>query len=173
MVMLPKRHYVIALKRSTFQRRGRGFSEYGTLIRCVRPDQSAVTVRVHYLTEGMKPCLLRSGSAEHTRAREWCRPLSRILATSMVTTGLSSAFVTRIFFGVNPRPFLCEKHCIFHRLQFTPRLRVEWYRWCCSREHCGQYGRLHPQEGNKSRRVHQCVWLCLPEQASSAPIAAD
>lgn len=54
MIMLPKRHYVVALKRSTFQKRGKGFSEYGALIRCVRPDQSAVTVRVHYLTDGKR-----------------------------------------------------------------------------------------------------------------------
>lgn len=59
MVMLPKRHYVVALKRSTFQKRGKGFSEYGALIRCVRQDQSAVTVRVHYLTNGECVCPLK------------------------------------------------------------------------------------------------------------------
>ncbi|KAJ9526862.1 hypothetical protein QJQ45_017765 [Haematococcus lacustris] len=69
-----RRHYIMALKRGAYRKRGANYTDYATLIRlscqrvtklhhtlppapldlcrCVRPDQSSATVRCHYLTDG-------------------------------------------------------------------------------------------------------------------------
>ena len=47
-----RRHYVMALKRGAYHKRGANYTDKATLIRCVRPDQSSATVRCHYLTDG-------------------------------------------------------------------------------------------------------------------------
>eukprot|EP00897_Mesotaenium_endlicherianum_P006739 jgi/Mesen1/6093/ME000031S05363 len=43
---------VTAVKRGAFARKGPGFSDYATVIRCARRDQTSLTVRVIYLTDG-------------------------------------------------------------------------------------------------------------------------
>eukprot|EP00899_Mesostigma_viride_P003894 jgi/Mesvir1/13505/Mv10505-RA.1 len=52
MLILPRRHHVMGLKRAAFLKRGPTYSQYACAIRCVRPDQTAATVRVHYLNDG-------------------------------------------------------------------------------------------------------------------------
>ncbi|KAK9845769.1 hypothetical protein WJX81_002042 [Elliptochloris bilobata] len=47
-----RRHYIMALRRSAFRKRGSNYTDLGTLIRCVRPDETSATVRCHYLTDG-------------------------------------------------------------------------------------------------------------------------
>ncbi|GAX83529.1 hypothetical protein CEUSTIGMA_g10954.t1 [Chlamydomonas eustigma] len=47
-----RRHYVMALRRGAYQKRGANYTPIGTLVRCVRPDQSSATVRCHYLKDG-------------------------------------------------------------------------------------------------------------------------
>jgi DNA-directed RNA polymerase I subunit RPA2 len=47
-----RRHYIMGMVRGAYSRRGPTFSEFATAIRCVTPDESSVTVRVHYLTTG-------------------------------------------------------------------------------------------------------------------------
>ena len=42
----------MAINRPSFARRGPTYSSFGCTIRCVRPDQSAQTVTVHYLHDG-------------------------------------------------------------------------------------------------------------------------
>uniref|UniRef100_A0A383WM53 DNA-directed RNA polymerase subunit beta n=1 Tax=Tetradesmus obliquus TaxID=3088 RepID=A0A383WM53_TETOB len=51
-LILQRRHYIMALKRSAYLKRGANYTPAATLLRCVRPDQSSATVRCHYLTDG-------------------------------------------------------------------------------------------------------------------------
>lgn len=51
-LILQRRHYIMGLRRGAYRNRGPKYTEYGTLIRCVRPDQSSATVRCHYLVDG-------------------------------------------------------------------------------------------------------------------------
>lgn len=51
-LIMQRRHYIMALRRGAYQKRGANYTECATLIRCVRPDQSSATVRCHYLTDG-------------------------------------------------------------------------------------------------------------------------
>lgn len=50
--VVQRRHYIMALKRSAYLKRGANYTPAATLLRCVRPDQSSATVRCHYLTDG-------------------------------------------------------------------------------------------------------------------------
>eukprot|EP00271_Cylindrocystis_brebissonii_P006048 TRINITY_DN18592_c0_g1_i1.p1 TRINITY_DN18592_c0_g1~~TRINITY_DN18592_c0_g1_i1.p1 ORF type:complete len:1240 (+),score=272.61 TRINITY_DN18592_c0_g1_i1:100-3819(+) len=52
LLILPKANYVLALRRSAFLKKGKGFSDMATMIRCVRPDRSSVTMRVIYVQGG-------------------------------------------------------------------------------------------------------------------------
>lgn len=52
LLIMPKRNYPMAISRATFANRGPTFSQYGVSIRSVRPDQSAQTNVLHYLTDG-------------------------------------------------------------------------------------------------------------------------
>ncbi|KAJ7432295.1 hypothetical protein B0H11DRAFT_816876 [Mycena galericulata] len=51
-LILPRRNHVISLIRSTFANRGPSYTQYAVQIRCVRPDQTAVTNSLHYLSNG-------------------------------------------------------------------------------------------------------------------------
>ncbi|WVR09206.1 hypothetical protein IAU60_006268 [Kwoniella sp. DSM 27419] len=51
-LILPRRHHPLNLYRPSFAKRGASYTPYGTQIRCVRPDQSACTNTIHYLSNG-------------------------------------------------------------------------------------------------------------------------
>lgn len=51
-LVLPRRHHAINLYRPSFAKRGVSYTPYGCQIRCVRPDQSACTNTIHYLSNG-------------------------------------------------------------------------------------------------------------------------
>ncbi|KAI0030520.1 beta and beta-prime subunits of DNA dependent RNA-polymerase [Vararia minispora EC-137] len=51
-LILPRRNHVIALSRPSFANRGPSYTPHAVQIRCVRPDQSAVTNTLHYLSNG-------------------------------------------------------------------------------------------------------------------------
>ena len=51
-LILPRRHHVITLVRPSFVNRGPSYTSYAVQIRCVRPDQTAVTNTLHYLSNG-------------------------------------------------------------------------------------------------------------------------
>ncbi|BFZ58330.1 DNA-directed RNA polymerase I subunit rpa2 [Savitreella phatthalungensis] len=57
MLILPRRNNVIALVRGSFQNRGSSYTEFGTQIRSVRPDQTSLTNTMHYLSDGT--CVFR------------------------------------------------------------------------------------------------------------------
>ncbi|KAF2876790.1 hypothetical protein BDV95DRAFT_237128 [Massariosphaeria phaeospora] len=52
MLLVNKRNYPMAIKRGAFTNRGPGYTQYGILIRCVRPDQTSQTNALHYLSDG-------------------------------------------------------------------------------------------------------------------------
>ncbi|KAG0595859.1 hypothetical protein M758_UG204100 [Ceratodon purpureus] len=52
LLIMPKRNYVVGVKRSSYKNRGPSYSDKGVMIRCVRPDQSAVTMRMYYMNYG-------------------------------------------------------------------------------------------------------------------------
>jgi DNA-directed RNA polymerase I subunit RPA2 len=51
-LVLPRRHNPINIFRPSFTKRGVSYTPYGCQIRCVRPDQTALTNTVHYLSNG-------------------------------------------------------------------------------------------------------------------------
>jgi len=52
LLVLQRRHYVMALRRQAYTKRGANYTPLATVVRCVCPDQSSATVRCHYLTDG-------------------------------------------------------------------------------------------------------------------------
>ncbi|KAK7499458.1 hypothetical protein BaRGS_00009433 [Batillaria attramentaria] len=52
MLILPRRNYPLCLKRPSWKARGEEYTEFGITVRCVRPDQSAVNMFLHYLQNG-------------------------------------------------------------------------------------------------------------------------
>lgn len=47
-----RRHYIMGMVRGAYARRGPTFTEFATAIRCVARDESSMTVRTHYMTNG-------------------------------------------------------------------------------------------------------------------------
>ncbi|KAL8613329.1 hypothetical protein ACOMHN_052569 [Nucella lapillus] len=52
MLILPRRNFPLCVKRPSWRTRGKNFTEYGVTIRCVRPDESAVNMTLHYASSG-------------------------------------------------------------------------------------------------------------------------
>jgi DNA-directed RNA polymerase I subunit RPA2 len=52
LLIVPRRNCPIAIIRPSFQNRGPTFSEFGVQMRCVRPDQTSLTVTLHYCNDG-------------------------------------------------------------------------------------------------------------------------
>ncbi|KAI0711055.1 beta and beta-prime subunits of DNA dependent RNA-polymerase [Cerioporus squamosus] len=87
-LILPRRHHVISLIRSSFVNRGPSYTPYAVQIRCVRPDQTSVTNTLHYLSNGS--AMLRFS----WRKQEYVIPIMLILKA------LVSASDKEIFEGV-------------------------------------------------------------------------
>lgn len=52
MLQVNRRNFPMAIKRGAFTNRGPGYTEYGILIRSMRPDQTSQTNALHYLSDG-------------------------------------------------------------------------------------------------------------------------
>ena len=52
LLQVPRRNYACAIERSSFKNRGPAYSDKGVVMRCVRSDQSSVTITLHYLNNG-------------------------------------------------------------------------------------------------------------------------
>ncbi|KAH7653427.1 DNA-directed RNA polymerase I subunit RPA2 protein [Dioscorea alata] len=52
LLIVPKRNYPIGMVRKSFRGRGDGYTSKGVVIRCVREDQSSVTIKLYYLQNG-------------------------------------------------------------------------------------------------------------------------
>jgi DNA-directed RNA polymerase I subunit RPA2 len=57
LVIVNRRNHVMAIIRPSFANRGQSYTKLATTIRCVRNDQSSLTMTLHYLTSGS--CMLR------------------------------------------------------------------------------------------------------------------
>lgn len=52
LLILPKRNYPTSMVRNSFRERRKGYTDKAVVIRCVREDLSAVTVKLYYLSNG-------------------------------------------------------------------------------------------------------------------------
>lgn len=52
LLQVPRRNFASAIERSSYKNRGPAYSDKGVAMRCVRADQSSVTVTLHYLNSG-------------------------------------------------------------------------------------------------------------------------
>ncbi|KAF3665070.1 putative multiple C2 and transmembrane domain-containing protein 2-like [Capsicum annuum] len=52
LIILPKRNYPMSMARNSFRDRREGYSDKAVVIRCVREDQSAVSLKLYYLNNG-------------------------------------------------------------------------------------------------------------------------
>ncbi|XP_042014422.1 DNA-directed RNA polymerase I subunit 2-like [Salvia splendens] len=80
LVVLPKRNYPTSMVRNSFRERREGYTDKAVVIRCVREDQSAVSVKLYYLN---------SGSARlgfWIQGREYLLPVGIILKALTETT---------------------------------------------------------------------------------------
>ena len=64
-LQVPRRHVIMAIDRSSFQKRGPAYTSLGCQIKCVRDDQSSVTLTLHYLRDGR--CNLRFDDTNPTK----------------------------------------------------------------------------------------------------------
>lgn len=51
-LQMPRRHHIMAVKRSSFQKRGNLYSDMAVVMRCVSRDETSVTLTLHYLHDG-------------------------------------------------------------------------------------------------------------------------
>ncbi|KAL1540302.1 DNA-directed RNA polymerase I subunit RPA2 [Salvia divinorum] len=80
LLILPKRNYPTSMVRNSFRERREGYTDKAVVIRCVREDQSAVSVKLYYLN---------SGSARlgfWIQGREYLLPVGIILKALTETT---------------------------------------------------------------------------------------
>lgn len=52
LLQIPHRNHAMAVERNSFKNRGPAYSDKGVSMRCVRSDQSSITVTLHYLNNG-------------------------------------------------------------------------------------------------------------------------
>ncbi|ESW05690.1 hypothetical protein PHAVU_011G201300 [Phaseolus vulgaris] len=80
LLILPKRNYPMSMVRSSFCDRREGYTDKAVVIRCVRADQSSLSIRLYYL---------RNGSARlgfWLRGREYLLPVGIVLKALIDTT---------------------------------------------------------------------------------------
>jgi DNA-directed RNA polymerase I subunit RPA2 len=87
LLIMPRRNIVLGIQRSSYAKRGHNYSSLATTCRSVRPDQSAITVTVHYLTDGN--CTVRFS----VRKQEFLLPAVLVFKALVDTTG-TFVFVT-------------------------------------------------------------------------------
>jgi DNA-directed RNA polymerase I subunit RPA2 len=52
LLQVPRRNHAMAIERGSYKNRGNLYSDKGVAMRCVRGDQTGVTITLHYLTNG-------------------------------------------------------------------------------------------------------------------------
>ena len=52
LLQVPHRNHAMAIQRSSYVNRGNSYSDLGVMMRCVRPDQTSITMTMHYLNNG-------------------------------------------------------------------------------------------------------------------------
>ncbi|PWA86659.1 nuclear RNA polymerase A2 [Artemisia annua] len=79
-LVVPKRNYPTSMERSAFRNRREGFTDKAVVIRCVRDDQSAVTLNLYYINNGSARVGFR------IRGRENLLPIGLVLKALIDTT---------------------------------------------------------------------------------------
>ncbi|KAJ0932347.1 putative DNA-directed RNA polymerase [Helianthus annuus] len=80
LLVVPKRNYPTSMARSAYRNRREGFTDKAVIIRCVREDQSAVTLNLYYLSNGSARVGFR------IRGRENLLPIGLVLKALIDTT---------------------------------------------------------------------------------------
>lgn len=80
LLILPKRNYPMSMVRSSFCDRREGYTDKAVVIRCVRADQSSLSIRLYYLHNGSA----RLGF--WLRGREYLLPVGIVLKALIDTT---------------------------------------------------------------------------------------
>ncbi|KXZ56278.1 hypothetical protein GPECTOR_1g243 [Gonium pectorale] len=115
-----RRHYIMALRRGAYHKRGANYTDAATLIRCVRPDQSSATVRCHYLTDGTV------NFAFTMRRAEYFIPAGILLKCFLEVSDreLYSKLVAGAAPGSGAAAFLAERAELLLRQADRPELRT-------------------------------------------------
>jgi len=101
LLIVPKRNHPQALVRSSFEKRGKSYTNFGVQIRCARPDQTTLTNVLHYLDNGN--IILRFS----WRKAEYLIPVMMIL-NALVKTN-DKAIFDGIAAGQGEEPFIAER----------------------------------------------------------------
>ncbi|KAK4379648.1 hypothetical protein RND71_001510 [Anisodus tanguticus] len=88
LIILPKRNYPMSMARNSFRDRREGYSDKAVVIRCVREDQSAVSLKLYYLNNGSA----RLGF--WIQGREYLLPVGIILKIDPAMLVYSANFLT-------------------------------------------------------------------------------
>ena len=82
LLVVPRRNHVVAISRPTYRNRGPGFTQYATVIRCARPDQSS---RSRFICSRVATALDRVEQNSLCRSCCCCAPRGRLLMLSSST----------------------------------------------------------------------------------------
>lgn len=101
MLQIPKRNHPMAITRGAYQNRGPLYSNKGVVMRCVRPDQSSVTLTLHYLNDG-------SATVRFTvRKQEFFLPVIMVLKALVGTT--DREIYERVLAGDRSNTYLSDR----------------------------------------------------------------
>ena len=101
LLQVPRRNHPMAIERNSYKNRGTSYSNKGIQMRCVRSDQSSVTITLHYLNNGgatMKFTL---------RKQEFLLPVVTVLKAIMTLS--DKEIYDRIVQGDNGNTFLTTR----------------------------------------------------------------
>ncbi|KAJ1636819.1 hypothetical protein T492DRAFT_956430 [Pavlovales sp. CCMP2436] len=101
LLIVPRRQHLLALVRPTFKNRGTDFTDRAVQMRCVRTDQSSVTVALHYLHTGN--CMLRFT----LRKSEYFVPVALVLKALRPCTDRD--IYARVCGGDYDDAFVCDR----------------------------------------------------------------
>jgi DNA-directed RNA polymerase I subunit RPA2 len=105
LLIMPKRNYPMALSRGAFTNRGPTYSKFAVSIRSVRPDQTAQTNVLHYLTDGN--VTLRFS----WRKNEYLVPVVMVLKALVDTSDreIAEGIIGTALDGEKPSSFVSER----------------------------------------------------------------
>lgn len=136
MLQMPRRNHIMATNRSAFAKRGRQFTTKAVSIRCARPDQTTITVTLHYLHDGN--ATLRFS----LRKQEFFIPVILVLRALKETT--DREVYERVLRGQRGNThladrvelvrscLLCQLAACFGRGASSPVLTLPGYGHCCA-----------------------------------------
>ena len=101
LLQMPRRHHIMAVKRSSYVKRGALYSDMAVVMRCVRRDQSAVSVTLHYLVDGN--ATIRFG----VRKQEYLVPAVLLLKALYSLT--DKEIFDRVIRGDTKNTYLCAR----------------------------------------------------------------